>query len=136
MLNENGAKVIAKLAHKGQKYGNDDYYEAHIRPLVEMVRVAGGNRHAIVAAYLHDVVEDTDLGIDDLIYLDVPMEAVITIDKLTRNPDIEYLEYIKRIKANKNAVLIKKLDITLNLSNNPNPSLVKRYQKALEILNT
>jgi (p)ppGpp synthase/HD superfamily hydrolase len=66
-MNERGARLIAKLAHKGQKYGNDDYYEAHVRPLVEMVRVAGGNVHAIHAAYLHDVVEDTEATLDDLI---------------------------------------------------------------------
>jgi hypothetical protein len=44
------------------------------------------------------------------------------------------MQYIKRVKTNKNAVLIKKLDIQLNLSNNPSQSLIKRYKKALEIL--
>ena len=135
MITEAGAKIIAKLAHKGQLYGREDYYTAHIKPLVEMVRIAGGNKHAIVAAYLHDVVEDTELTLDDLAALGVDMEVIYTLKAITRTSDIEYLKYIQNLKSNKNAVLIKKLDLQLNLANSPRESLRARYIKALEILN-
>ena len=134
-MNERGIRAIAKLAHQGQKYGDEDYYEAHVRPLVEMIRNAGGKQHAIFTAYLHDVVEDSWLTLDDLMSMGIDMDVIYAVKAITRNPDEKYADYIKRVNTNKFATQVKILDLRLNLSNSPNPSLIKRYEDALEFLN-
>ena len=90
-------------------------------------------------AYLHDVVEDTKYGLNDLrnqIALNV--NEIQAIDLLTRQKDQTYFEYIAKIKDSKNelAIRVKLADIRdhLNLKETLKPSLEKRYRKAFKIL--
>lgn len=60
------AQVLATFVHRGQKYGTKSYM-AHLEEVAELVRDWGDN--AVVTAYLHDSIEDTQLSIstiDDL----------------------------------------------------------------------
>lgn len=56
------ATVFATQAHSGQKrkYTGDDYI-VHPIAVAELVRLNGGTEDQIVAALLHDTVEDTDV---------------------------------------------------------------------------
>lgn len=60
------ARLAATFAHgaKGQvrKYTGTPYIE-HPERVAELVGLAGGNDQMIAAAYLHDVVEDTDVSL-------------------------------------------------------------------------
>lgn len=69
------AKELAKRAHQGQKrkYTGTDYFE-HPRRVAERVAELDGTPEMIAAAYLHDVLEDTqvtDQEILDATNLDV-----------------------------------------------------------------
>jgi len=58
---------LASLAHAGQtrKY-TGEWYITHPIAVARMVREAGGTEEQIAAAYLHDVVEDTTIGLDEI----------------------------------------------------------------------
>ena len=66
------ARYFATAAHAAvgqkRKYSDDDYIVHPIR-VANLVKQYGGTEDMIAAAYLHDVVEDTDVDI-----LDVRME--------------------------------------------------------------
>jgi len=135
-MNIAGARVLAKLIHKSQMYGSLSYYEGHLLPVATLVSQVTANKDAHIAAILHDSLEDSGLVLEDLINLGISMEAAYAIDALTRKPNEKYFDYIRKLKKNKLAVIIKKIDLSYNIRNQPNPSLNARYQKALEILNT
>ena len=57
------AKAYAKNKHRScnhlRRYTNDPY-EIHLEAVAEMVEQVGGSPEMVAAAWLHDVVEDTD----------------------------------------------------------------------------
>lgn len=63
----NRALQLASMAHLGQtrKY-TGDWYITHPIAVARMVRDVGGSEEMIAAAYLHDVVEDTKVSLDDI----------------------------------------------------------------------
>ena len=92
-----------------------------------------------VAAVLHDVVEDTDVTLEDLETVGIDPRAVDIVDILTRREGEVYFDYVSRIadSGNGNAIAVKIADVKHNLSR-PYPgdgSMKKRYAKTLTILN-
>lgn len=61
------AVQFASKAHENQKrkYTNEPYFN-HCASVAHLVAVAGGDYEMIAAAYLHDVIEDTDTPIDEI----------------------------------------------------------------------
>ncbi|MCG8611283.1 MAG: HD domain-containing protein [Pseudomonadales bacterium] len=57
------AKAFAFSAHEGQRYG-DKPYSVHLEDVVHLLGPFGLN--AQIIGYLHDVVEDTDVTLDQL----------------------------------------------------------------------
>ncbi|MFD2517466.1 HD domain-containing protein [Salinimicrobium flavum] len=64
---EEEALEFARNAHEGQlrKYIEEPYIE-HPKRVAEMVRRVPHNSQMICAAYLHDVVEDTPISVEDI----------------------------------------------------------------------
>ena len=97
---------------------------------------------------LHDLIEDTDLTINDLKvkYKDMfihfqneqfAVDVLDAVNSLTRRKDEKYFDYINRIKLHEDARKVKFFDLQDNLMRcmlNDNKSLKKRYLKALEII--
>jgi (p)ppGpp synthase/HD superfamily hydrolase len=63
----NLARTFASRAHKGQvrKYTGDPYIE-HPLEVAKIVRMHNGSKEMVAAALLHDVVEDTDVTLDEV----------------------------------------------------------------------
>jgi (p)ppGpp synthase/HD superfamily hydrolase len=63
------ASVFAFAAHRAigqrRKY-TGDCYTNHTRAVAQMVSMHGLNEHAVAAAHLHDVVEDTHIAHEDI----------------------------------------------------------------------
>lgn len=57
------ARALATTAHQGQKYGTQPYM-VHIEDVVRRVKQITTDPEVIAAAYLHDVVEDTDVPLE------------------------------------------------------------------------
>lgn len=60
------ARDFAIAAHGDQKYG-DRPYSHHLDAVAEIVK--GYGDHAVMVAYLHDVIEDTAVNVDEILWL-------------------------------------------------------------------
>lgn len=128
--------IIAYEAHKKQVDKSGVPYIYHPIHVAEQM----DTENECIIALLHDVVEDTNVTFKQL--EEVFSKEIIDILKLlTREENIEYDEYIKRIKNNSIACKVKIADLTHNLDKTRLDFVtevdVKRnekYKKALQIL--
>ena len=113
---------IALDAHKGQK--DLDGKPAILHPVA--VGLMGSNDAEIKTGFLHDVVEDSDLTIDDLRRKGVD-------EDLTHDKDTDYFEYVYKIahSGNYTAIHTKINDLKHNLDRGS-----KSYQLAKELNDT
>ena len=81
------------------------------------IRWAGNNRQEIIGGFLHDVVEDSDLTVDDLLRKGVDEGIVDALRLLTHEKGSDYSTYIQRIidSGNRLAQTIKLNDLKHNL---------------------
>lgn len=103
------AMNIAYNAHHGQ-YDKGGYpYIHHPIHLAEQM----DNEVECCVALLHDVVEDTDITFEDL-EREFPSEVIEALKLLTHDTNIEYMDYIKKIKTNEVATKVKLADLKHN----------------------
>lgn len=95
-----------------------------------------------IVALLHDVIEDTNTTIDELVKMGFNDEIIDALKILTHDKTVEYFDYVKKIKLNPLATKVKISDLKNNsdLSRLNNPTQkdierVEKYKKALKILN-
>lgn len=105
------AEWVARQAHEGQVDKNGDPYIGH--PQRVAGRVQGDVPKAV--AWLHDVLEDTYLDEDDLLYaVGFPAQIVNAVVALTHLPNEPNVHYWKRVRANQVARMVKRADIADN----------------------
>ena len=105
------ALEIAIKAHKNQ---TDRYGKPYIfHPLRVMMNV--DNDEDKVAAILHDVVEDSDITLDDLRKEGFPDEIINAVDCLTKRDGEEYIDYINRVLTSPIAKRVKLADLKDNM---------------------
>ena len=103
---------IALLAHIGQKDKSGVEYILH--PLRVMER--GKTEVEKICGVLHDVVEDSDWTIEDLINEGFSEEVISVIKCLTKETDNEdYDEFIERIAKDPIATKVKLNDLLDNM---------------------
>ena len=135
----NKAIDIAFSAHKDQKDKAGRPYFMH--PL--MVASQMNSEYEICTALLHDVIEDTDITIEEL-EREFPKEITDALRLLTHDKNTDYLDYVREIKKNPIARKVKLADLNHNLDITriqDNPKLLEgfmrrreKYEKAKEIL--
>lgn len=128
---------IALKAHKGQVDKGGNPYILH--PLAVMNRVETIEEK--IVAVLHDVVEDTEVTIDQLKETGFSEEILEAINLLTRAKEDSYEEFIDKTLKNRIARNVKIADIkeNMNLSRIQDPSeqdymRLEKYKRALERL--
>ncbi|MDD5946003.1 MAG: HD domain-containing protein [Clostridia bacterium] len=134
----NKAISIAALAHDGQTDKAGKPYIFH--PLRVMLN-AEGDENVKCAAVLHDVLEDTAITVADLEAAGFGENIITALKLLTRTPDDDYMEYVKRLKNNSIAKAVKLADLAdnMDMSRIPSPTerdfaRLEKYKCALEIL--
>lgn len=133
-------KSIAEEAHAGQLDKQGIPYIEHVRGVVDNLVNFKCSDDQICAAWLHDVVEDTDTTLNDLYDKTVNGYVVYLVDVLTRRKYYSYQDYIIDIGKHPEVVPIKLADIKHNLSRGPMPDrdrqarLMARYLKAQKYL--
>ena len=109
------AVALARVKHDGQtRKGSGEPYLNHLH------RVAGrvtGTR-AQTVAYLHDLVEDTDMTLGALLSLGFNEDIVRDVDALSRRADETYAQFIQRTvdEGSHDALLVKLADIADNMA--------------------
>lgn len=128
---------IALKAHAGQKDKAGVPYVLH--PLRLMMQMQTDEERMI--ALLHDVVEDSDVSLDDFRRAGFPKGVIECVDLLTRRPADPYETFIERIKTHPLARRVKMADLRDNLSIDriPHPTeadfaRLEKYKKAIRFL--
>ena len=106
------AVAIAALAHRGQKDKAGAPYLLH--PLRMMLGVK--SEAAMMAAVLHDVVEDTDWTLERLREEGIPDEVLEAVECLTRREGESYEEFTGRVRENRIAREVKLADLEDNMN--------------------
>lgn len=110
------ARDIATRAHRGQTDKSGADYIDHPRRVAQRVRhyaTADQQDAAQVVAWLHDVVEDTGVTLDDL-RKNFTEDTVAGVDAMTRRADEEHDDYYRRVAADPLARVIKQADLDDN----------------------
>ncbi|MBW3612091.1 MAG: HD domain-containing protein [Actinobacteria bacterium] len=102
------ARALAAVAHAGQLDKGGHPYLGHVERVAEAVAPRGA--HAVMAALLHDVVEDCGLGLADLEAKGVPVEVVSAVDALTKRAGEPYLDAVRRAARHPLAAVVKRAD--------------------------
>lgn len=103
---------IAALAHKGVTDKAGAPYILH--PLRMMMRMK--SEAAMMAAVLHDVVEDTKWTLEQLREQGFSEEVLEAVDCLTRRDEESYEEFIERVQKNPIAREVKIADLEDNMN--------------------
>lgn len=135
----NRAEIIARLAHKGQTDKAGQPYIEHVKRV--WWDVPDEDDEAQAAAWLHDVVEDTELSLVDLQTLGFSEAVIDAVDLLTRKPPFDYASYIAAMIDQRGrigrraALLVKRSDLRDHLVNPGCPETLRpRYQAALPLV--
>jgi len=106
------AIAIAARAHQGQKDKAGHPYILH--PLRLMLRME--SEAAMIAAVLHDVVEDTDVTIDHLREAGFSEEVLQAVECLTHRDGESYDAFITRVQISPIACQVKIADLEDNMN--------------------
>ena len=130
------AAFIAKLAHDatGALYKGEPYFERHVEEVAGTVAATeGATDEHVTVAYLHDIVEDTEVTLEGLsLFFDE--DIVEAVDAITKREGEDYFVYIDRMKVDDLAAFVKRADLTVNMGNDPPERLIAKYTKALGIV--
>lgn len=128
---------VASKAHKGQKDKAGRAYILH--PVNVALRTKGIKQKTV--ALLHDIVEDTNITLDDLKKLGFDNEIVNAVAAITKKSGEKYENYLKRVKNNEIAKDVKIADLQHNSNLNRLKEITpkdiarkKKYQTAIEYL--
>ena len=133
------AYEIAKKAHLGQidKAGED--YIKHPEKVASFVKT--DEEKAV--AYLHDVIEDTELTLEDLHEYEFSKEVIEAVDIITKKKGEDYQSYLNSVKKNKLARAVKLADLRHNSDltrltkvTEKDIKRKEKYQKAIDFLNS
>jgi|GEM_PF-1432603 len=97
------ALKYAKKAHAGQKRTSGEPYHTHLVAVADLLEELGADAETLIAALLHDAVEDTAVTYDDL-----RREFGTTVSKLVEGvTKMEHVEHLD--KSERNLYAIRKL---------------------------
>ncbi len=131
------AMKIAYDAHAGQVDKTGIPYIYHPIHLAESM----SDENSVITALLHDVVEDTDITIDDLAREGFHEDILTALTLLTHNPAEEYMDYISRLSTCPLARKVKLADLRhnsdaarLDFIDKKTAHRLEKYSRAIRLL--
>lgn len=128
---------ICYAAHKDQLDKGGMPYVFHPYRVAEQMHT----ENEVTVALLHDVVEDSNITIEDLRAKKFPLEVIFAVGVLTREQGTPYFEYIAKVRKNELARKVKIADLqdNMDLSRLDKPTendkkRVEKYRRALQLL--
>ncbi len=115
------AILIATKAHNGQlDKGGQPYILHRLR-----VMQSCNSDLEKMCAVLHDVIEDTNISLNELREEGFSEEVLVILDLLTKKEQEDYSTFIDRISTNETACRVKIADLqdNMNLSRIKSPSI-------------
>ncbi len=124
------AEEIAREAHKGQTRRDRTPYIIHPKRVAQSLKAS----YYQAVAWLHDVIEDTDITAEELLKKGVAPRIVNSVKVLSRGYGENYFVFIMRVLRDEMAVKVKIADIEDNLRDSKESSLKDKYRLARYIL--
>lgn len=97
-------------AHKNQVDKSGIPYVYHPFHLAEQMET----EETVIVALLHDVVEDTNFTLDDIRAMGFSKDVIEALALLTHDDSVPYMDYVKQIKGNSIARVVKLADLKHN----------------------
>ena len=104
------AMRIAYEAHKNQVDKGGIPYIYHPIHIAEQMQ----SEDEVCVALLHDVLEDSDMSLDELKREGFGPEVIGALKLLTHERNVPYMDYITKIKSNPMAAKVKLADLKHN----------------------
>ena len=131
------AMLIAYHAHRDHVDKGGMPYIFHPLHLAEQM----DTEYSVITALLHDVIEDSDISLEDLKAEGFPEPILEALSLLTHEKQVPYLEYVQRLKGNELARKIKLADLThnsdvsrLSVQDDSSRQRFENYQRAIALL--
>jgi len=125
------ARAIAIIGHFGQF--RRDSITPYIKHPEDVANRCSTNDERCVA-WLHDIIEDTDVSADALLQV-FPEHIVEAVTAITKASDwLSEDEYIEAILTSPLASRVKLHDMESNLADAPTPKQVERYNRMAAII--
>ena len=131
------AMRISFESHKNQTDKNNIPCIYHPIHLAEQMT----DEDSICVALLHDVVEDTDITFEDLEKEGFSKDIIDALRLMTHDESVPYMEYIKLIKTNSIATVVKLADLKhnsdltrLDVVDEKATKRAEKYKTAIELL--
>ncbi|MCL1803807.1 MAG: GTP pyrophosphokinase [Eubacteriaceae bacterium] len=136
--NVNKALNFAYGAHHGQLDKSGVAYIYHPAYLASQM----DTEDEIMAALLHDVIEDTEATLEDLEAEGFPAAVIEAVALLTHDKGTDFFDYVQNLKGNDIARKVKLADLSHNSNASRNKALPEdmakrlreRYAKARQML--
>ena len=132
------AILFAYDAHRGQYDKSGLPYITHPLHVAESME----SEDECVVALLHDVLEDTDITIEDLTRIGISDRQIAALKLLCHDDSVPYLEYVQAIRGDQIARKVKLADLhhnsdltRMNVITTQDIERVEKYKQAIEILN-
>ena len=123
------ARQLAKEYHKGQvDKAGVDYFSGHITSVVNGVDTVEEK----IVAYLHDILEDTELSYLDLMVLEFSDKVINAVMFLTKDKKEKYEDYLVKVKSNELSRAVKLSDLTNNMDLSRLKEITEVDKKRLE----
>jgi len=122
----------ARKKHEGMKYDGKDFFDTHVRHVVDVLQNYSPSEAEVCAAYLHDSIEDTDATYEEIVLL-FGEEIADIVSRVTDKPGNNRLErhlntyYI--LRRNPSAIKVKLADRISNMSRSLGLEFAKMYEK-------
>ena len=131
------AILFAFDAHRGQYDKSGLPYITHPLHVAESMET----EDECVVALLHDVLEDTDITIEDLTRIGISDRQIAALKLLCHDDSVPYLEYVQAIRGDQIARKVKLADLhhnsdltRLSVITTQDIERVEKYKQAIEIL--
>lgn len=139
------ARLLATLVHDGQKRWGGEPYITHPAAVVKKLQSGmwymsvfsmgdSVSDETLAVAWLHDVVEDTDVTLGQLLDGGFNIDIVKAVDAISHRDGEPYDEYIHRVKKDYMGRKVKIADIQHNLESfdhKKNKQRAEKYKMAL-----
>ena len=140
MIYTDMTKKALKLSFEAHKDQVDKSGIPYVYPPYHLAEQMTDENTTIVAL-LHDVAEDTDITVEDIRKMGFSEKICEALSLMTHDKNVSYMEYVKKLKSNPIAKVVKLADLKhnsdltrLDAADEKALKRVEKYKRAMEEL--
>ena len=140
MIYTDMTKKALKLSFEAHKDQIDKSGIPYVYPPYHLAEQMTDENTTIVAL-LHDVAEDTDITVEDIRKMGFSEKICEALSLMTHDKNVSYMEYVKKLKSNPIAKVVKLADLKhnsdltrLDAADEKALKRVEKYKRAMEEL--